>query len=294
MKNILVIYYSQTGQSQKMVEEFVQAQTNVNIHKLRIDVEPKYMFPWKIKQFFRLFPLCVRGVTPKIKVPWEQVQGIEFDKVVIAYQVWFLSPSLPAQALLKTPELQVIVRGKTVLGLVSARNMWVSAVDRFNQQLKKMGSQKVINFVLCDQSPTWATFVTTPRWLLTGKREPFWIFPKAGIADEDYLLVRKLKLTESLNDTALESEALKWSHKQLPVAYVAEKIGINYFKLMAAFIQTVAPKENLFKDFLLLLFRLGLVLLIVLMLPISAIIVMLMAKKVALTVDRRVNDLIKV
>jgi hypothetical protein len=41
------------------------------------------------------------------------------------------------------------------------------------------------NVAFTDQGGTLATFVTTPRWLLTGRRNPFWGLPAAGVAEQE-------------------------------------------------------------------------------------------------------------
>src|SRR5205814_7841812 len=41
------------------------------------------------------------------------------------------------------------------------------------------------NVVFTDRSGVLASFITTPRWLLTGKRDAVWGLPSAGIAEPD-------------------------------------------------------------------------------------------------------------
>jgi hypothetical protein len=44
-------------------------------------------------------PECILGVPPEIEPPgFDPIEP--FDLVVLAYQVWFLSPSLPVQGFL--------------------------------------------------------------------------------------------------------------------------------------------------------------------------------------------------
>jgi hypothetical protein len=43
-----------------------------------------------------------------------------------------------------------------------------------------------------DDAPAGATFVTTMRWMLTGRREAFSVFPRAGVGDEQLARVRAL------------------------------------------------------------------------------------------------------
>ncbi len=49
-----------------------------------------------------------------------------------------------------------------------------------------VNAKLIDNIVLIDQGSSLSTFITTPRWMLTGRRNAFWkIFPKAGVSKED-------------------------------------------------------------------------------------------------------------
>jgi hypothetical protein len=41
------------------------------------------------------------------------------------------------------------------------------------------------NVAFIDGGGTLATFITTPRWLLTGRRDAFWGLPAAGVAEQE-------------------------------------------------------------------------------------------------------------
>ncbi|MFX8254377.1 hypothetical protein ABTL28_19320, partial [Acinetobacter baumannii] len=57
------------------------------------------------------------------------------------------------------------------------------------------------NVVLTDPGPTLATFITTPRWLLTGRKAGFWGMPAAGVSDEQIRGTRRFGL--ALRDALL-------------------------------------------------------------------------------------------
>jgi hypothetical protein len=105
------------------------------------------------------------------------------ELVILAYQVWYLAPSLPIRSLLKThPEA---VRNRSVVSLIACRNMWYSAAIEVSALLRSAGARHVGVIAATDTRPQAATFVTTLRWLLTGHREPFLWFGRAGIGDAE-------------------------------------------------------------------------------------------------------------
>jgi hypothetical protein len=64
--------------------------------------------------------------------------------------------------------------------------MWLTAQEKVSALLTERGGRLVDNVVLVDQGPAWATFITTPRWLLTGRKNGFWgVFPPAGVSEAD-------------------------------------------------------------------------------------------------------------
>jgi hypothetical protein len=72
-----------------------------------IDVQPRvaFPFPWSIWQFFGVFP--ARWIpTRSCNSPSRQAASAERDEqevVLLAYQVWYLPPSLPIRSLVAGP-----------------------------------------------------------------------------------------------------------------------------------------------------------------------------------------------
>jgi hypothetical protein len=116
----------------------------------------------------------------------EPAGGFDTDReelVILAYQVWYLAPSLPIRSLLKAhPEA---VRNRSVVSLIACRNMWYSAAIEVSALLRSAGARHVGVIAATDTRPQATTLVTTLRWLLTGHREPFLWFGRAGISDAE-------------------------------------------------------------------------------------------------------------
>jgi hypothetical protein len=186
MKRILVIYYSQTGDVRRMAEAFVKPLESAGAELVWAEIEPKevYPSPWRNPhRFFNVMPECVLGLPAEI-VPPDFSPGDQFDLIVLAYQVWFLSPSLPIQGFFRTEHARVL-RGRKVITISVSRNMWHRASIRMKTLLAQSGAIHSDNVVVTHQGPPWATFITTTRTLFTGKRDRLWgIFPPAGIPEE--------------------------------------------------------------------------------------------------------------
>jgi hypothetical protein len=189
MKRVLVVSYSQTGQLTSVVRSVAgplvaNPSIDVTFETLR-PVEP-YAFPWPFLEFFNTFPETVHGL-PRPLEPLRAGKNASFDLVILAYQVWFLSPSQPMAAFLQTPEAARWLRGKPVITLIACRNMWLMAQETMKSRLKELGAHLIDNVVLTDHAHSAATFISTPMWMLTGRRGPFLggLVPEAGIDAAD-------------------------------------------------------------------------------------------------------------
>ncbi len=187
MIRILVLYYSQTGQLTRAARSMLAPLANrADIEIVWQNLEPAqpFPFPWTFFTFLDVFPESVYLDPPPMR-PVSFNPDDKFDLVILAYQVWFLSPSLPVTGFLKSPDARVL-KNKPVITLIACRNMWLSAQEKMKTVLVSLGGRLIDHVVLVDQGPPWATFVTTPRWLLTGKKDGFLgLFPPAGVSDND-------------------------------------------------------------------------------------------------------------
>lgn len=277
-RKALLIYYSQCGQTKTALEYFsAELEKTFEISELEVRPKTPYEFPWKMTKFFRAFPRCVKEDYPEINDLTEEFTNKDYDLVVIGYQIWFLSPSLPAQALIHNPDFKKLIKGKDVAGIVTSRNMWISGVGIINKRLQDLGAKSVKNLVLCDTAPAWATFVTTPRWMLTGKKAAFSIFPEAGIARAEFS--RAARFAAHISNNAPNDDIFNCSHPQTEGNVIMEKIGRPFFKCWAAPIYALTDSDGLFRDFLLVLFRINLIILILTLLPLVAILMIIRGEK---------------
>ncbi len=185
-KKVLLVYYSQTGQLQTLAQNFVvplQSDAGIEVEVLGLQPVSPYPFPWRFWRFFNTFPETVHLQPAPIVPP--QTAHTRYDLVVIAYTVWFLSPSQPITAFLQSPQAAALLRDTPVVTLIGCRNMWLMAQEIVKQQLASLGARLVGNVVKIDACSSAASFITTPAWMLTGERQFFRSLPAAGIAEAD-------------------------------------------------------------------------------------------------------------
>jgi hypothetical protein len=184
---ILVIYYSQSGDAARIAGSLAESLRvpGVEVVVERIVPRHAYPFPWRsVRRFFDVLPECMIGPAPDI-IPPAFNPDDDFQLVILVYQVWFLCPSLPIQGFLKSDAARVL-RGTKVMTVSVSRDMWQSASETMKKLLKAAGAIHIDNAAVTHQGPTWATFITAPRFLLFGKAGPFlgWL-PPAGVREED-------------------------------------------------------------------------------------------------------------
>jgi len=194
MKRILVLYYSQSGDVKRVAETLMEPMKAADAELVWAPIVPdvEYPSPWRnIHRFFNEMPECVLGIPPGVTTP--SISPDEhFDLIVLAYQVWFLSPSPPIQGFFQTDRVRLLC-GCPVITVSVSRNMWHRASLKMRQLLADAGAVHIDNIVVTHQGPAWATFVTTTRTLFTGKRDRLWgVFPPAGIAEGEFERARRL------------------------------------------------------------------------------------------------------
>lgn len=191
---VLVLCYSQTGDSARVAHAISEPLAAAGHHIQTEHLRPvaNYPFPWRnLITFFNVLPECLLGPPPAMQ-PVAFDPAVEFDLVILVYQVWFLAPSLPTQGFLASPAVEVL-RNRPIITVCVSRNMWTSASEQMKRRLLAADARQIDNVVVTHQGPPWATFITTPRWLLFGKSDPFWgIFPQAGIGDRELQRVRRM------------------------------------------------------------------------------------------------------
>jgi len=187
MKRVLLVYFSQSGQlarvARSLVSPLAEADDMVLVEEVLRPIRP-YPFPWSFWSFLEVMPETVLLEPPPLQ-PLAVRAEERFDLIVLAYQVWYLAPSGPMTAFLKSETGRKLVRGRPMVTVIACRNMWLAAQETVKRLIQEAGGRLRDNVAFVDRGGTLASFITTPRWLLTGRRDPFWGLPGAGVAEEE-------------------------------------------------------------------------------------------------------------
>ncbi len=185
-KKILVIYYTQSGQLGDIIDNFTSPLENAGnlIEKVCIQPLKRYPFPWTGKSFFAQMPDCVLLMPTELQ-PF-QIKENRYDLVILGYQAWFLSPSIPVNSILLHPSVLAVLKNTPAVTITGARNMWISAMEDIKKILRKAEANLVGNIVLVDKHHNFVSFVTTLYWMFTAKKDRYLnIFPTPGVSKED-------------------------------------------------------------------------------------------------------------
>ncbi|MGW0828474.1 hypothetical protein [Streptomyces sp. NPDC002845] len=183
---VTVYWYSQTGQLLESVSAVTDPLEKAGWDIRKVEIRPRepFPFPWPLRRFFGVFPASVDpDRAPEITARPPVAEDDDADLVVFAFPVWYLAPALPMRALAGA-EPKAFDR-RAVVGLVACRNMWYSAAVEVQRLLQAAGGRYVGTIAAVDTAFAGVTFVTTLRWLLAGKREASWGFPRAGVGMDE-------------------------------------------------------------------------------------------------------------
>ncbi len=184
MKEILVIHYSQTGQLTEILENFKVGFEHCNFTNVRVEMDETYPFPWTSDPFFDAMPDTVKEVPAKLK-PFE-IPDKNYDLIILGYQPWFLSPSIPTTSILKDEQFQKVVNGRDVVTICGARNMWLNCFDSIRSTIKEAGGNLLVNIPLIDRNPNLISAMTILHWLFGGTKDQKWnLLPIPGVHPDD-------------------------------------------------------------------------------------------------------------
>ena len=184
MKRILVVYYTQSGQLKEIIDSVLSPLTEVTIDFLPIDTAEPFPFPWTDEAFFGAFPESYLQRPQPLK-PF-QLAHTDYDLVILGYQVWYLSPSIPFNSFLQSEAGKQLLQGKPVITVSGTRNMWVMAHQKVKKLLTDCGAHLVGNVALTDRHHNHISVITIVQWLFSGDKNKRYlgVFPKAGVADK--------------------------------------------------------------------------------------------------------------
>lgn len=278
-KRVLTVYWSQSGQTERVAHSMVaplEADPSIEVVHARLQPEVAYPFPWTVTRFLDVFPESVHLDPPPMQPLALGDEGEDFDLVILVYQVWFLSPCPPITGFLRSQQGHRILRNTPVVTVTACRNMWLTAQQKVKALLAEAGAVHRDHVAVVDPGPPLATFITTPRWLLSGNRgrEDGWL-PPAGLNEEQIAGMarfgRALRQALAQDQECLDAPMLT-GLEAAPVDrrfITSEAIGHRSFFIWGKLIRAVGRQGQRRRRPVLYLYMLFLIAMIVTVVPIS-------------------------
>ncbi|MGQ9427512.1 dialkylresorcinol condensing enzyme [Gilvimarinus sp. F26214L] len=285
-KRILVLGYSQSGQLNRLLDSILAplaGAEEIEVHRRNLEPVEPFPFPWPFLQFFNTFPECVYE-TPVPLEPLSVPTSERYDLIILAYQVWFLSPSLPVTSFLQTEAAAHLFRDTPVITVIGCRNMWLMAQEKVKARLKQLGARLIDNIVLTDYAHSAMTFVATPIWVLTGNKGPFLggLIPRAGISEEDIAAASRFgqAIAAQLPHQSGEPRPMLAGLGAVSVnerLIASEQIAHRSFRIWGRLLRAIGPQQSVLRKCVLVLYVLFLVMMILTVVPLSALLKRLFA-----------------
>ncbi len=258
-KNILVIYYTQSGQLEdivkNMVQPFEEKSQEYDVTYYNIKLKKDFPFPWSGDVFFNTFPESYLQIPSEILPPPEEVLSKKFDLVIFGYQVWYLTPSIPIISFLKSGFAENILKDTPVVTVSGTRNMWMFSQEKLKVYLKQMQAKLVGNIALVDRHDNYTSVLTILRWMTTGKKEKSGMLPAAGVSDEEingagkYGKIIEKHFSANTLET-LQPDLVKNGAVEIRAFLVrVEKVGNKIFKVWSGLIMRKKEKRPLLIKF---------------------------------------------
>jgi len=258
-KNILVIYYTQTGQLEDIIKNIARPFEDKNdeyeVTYYNITLRKDFPFPWPGDVFFNTFPESYLQIPSEILPPPEEVLNKKFDLILFGYQVWYLTPSIPVISFLKSGFAQNILKDTPVITISATRNMWMLSQEKLKVYLRDMQAQLIGNIALVDRHDNYTSVLTILRWLTTGRKEKSGLLPAAGISDEE--IIGSVKYGEIIEThfrnnefSTLQPDLVKNGAVEIrPFLVRVEKVGNKIFTVWSNLIIKKKEKRPLLIKF---------------------------------------------
>lgn len=276
-KNVLAVQFSQTGQLSSVLASVLaplQAAAGIHVQLETLRSAPAHPFPWPFWQFLDSFPETVHLDPPPL-APMTLRGDEDFDLIILAYPVWFLSPAPAMTAFLQSDIGRALLRGKPVVTVTACRNMWLMAQETVKQLLAQAGARHCDHIALVDAGNTFATFITTPRWMFTGRKNSFWGLPAAGVDAGEIRACARFghALVDALGRDAEQSgqpmlQGLGACRVDARLI-ASEKVGLRSFRLWGKLLRALGKPGTPLRRIGLFFYMLFLIALILTVLPIS-------------------------
>lgn len=252
--NILVVYYSQSGQLKEIVNQTtydLNKSQDISLTTYNIKMEEKFPFPWDFYSFFNAFPDSFLQKKKKIKPIPSEILNQKYDLILLYYQVWFLSPSIPINSFLRDSQSQKLLEHTKIITISGSRNMWFLAQEKIKVILKEQKAKLVGNIALVDHTPNLISAMTIVNWMFSGvKKRMFNLLPLPGINEKTIQESRRfgkiiLNSIQNNNYSDLQEKlVLAGAVEVKPFLVSVDKKGNRMFKVWSKMIDSKQGKQR--------------------------------------------------
>ncbi|MCG5537215.1 dialkylrecorsinol condensing enzyme [Halorhodospira sp. 9622] len=275
---VLVVCYSQTGQLDGVLAKLVEpleADPAIEVEWLRLNPREPYPFPWPFFRFLEEFPEAVQLDPPELE-PLNPAPKPGYDLVILGYTVWFLAPAPPVTAFLQSPEARSVLKDTPVVTVTACRNMWMTAHETVGAMVREVGGRHCDHAAFTDAGSSLASLITTPRWLLTGRKEAWLGLPPPGVSESDVgeraprlgRALRQALLDESLDGRAAVLHGLAAVEVDEGLM-MSERIGHRSFRVWSRLLRRAGPRGSRGRRAAIMVYLVFLLLMIVTVVPLS-------------------------
>ena len=253
-KNILVTYYSQSGQLEEIVKNITQPfrekQEEFTVTYYEIKPKKDFPFPWSKPVFFDTFPESYLQIPVEIEKPSDEILNKDYDLVIFGYQVWFLTPSIPIISFLKSEFAPKLLSGKPLITVSGTRNMWMLSQEKLKVYFKELNIKLVGNIALVDRHDNYTSVVTILNWLQTGNKVSPKPWPKAGVSDQEINAASQygniiLPYAQSENYEGMQANLVKNGAVEIrPFLIKVERVGNRLFTVFSKIISKNPHKRK--------------------------------------------------
>jgi hypothetical protein len=245
-KNILVTYYTQSGQLEEIVKNLTQPfrdnKEEIKVTYYRIQPKKDFPFPWPTDVFYNTFPESYLQIPVEIEPPASEILNQDYDLIIFGYQVWFLTPSIPTISFLKSEYAPKLLANKPIITVSGTRNMWMLSQEKLKVYFKELNAKLVGNVALVDRHNNYTSVITILNWLGTGNKVSPKPWPKAGVSDEEIAGAGKfgkiiLPYFQKGNYEGLQKELVSNGAVEIrPFLVKVEKVGNRLFTVFSRII----------------------------------------------------------
>ncbi len=212
-KRVLVLYYSLTGQTARVIraitEAFRAAGHHVDVHRIH-PVRP-WQLPFGKTGFLLLWIRMLAGAHITQPIEWIPLTRGRYDCIILGCQPWNLQPSIPVLSFLES-DMANVFQGTPVVMVMTCRSCWENAYKKVAAAVTQRGGFIVDALIIRDQAGPVASLATTLYRVWENHPPPphHWVarLPAFGIGDHALPVARRYghTLARDLLEGRLETQ----------------------------------------------------------------------------------------